>query len=271
MNKRKNPTNIRLTPEEYQLSDKNKDVFSGWSLVTFALSKIKTEVGLHTAVSLHRFFQRIWLITLGSHPYTARASNVCNTNIFWSARCKVRIRVLFISVMYSIQKILVCARLESRFNVDSKLKKLAFASKYKMRCGEVVDHLFSSVMESAIDHHWCTLFSYQPPSFTPSFTFVPHWEIGPHVWTPNGLSLVAGTVIEMLQLPPVALCWIAQSSLISMSLYSPLNSSFFLSLWLLVSNYSLLCLLTEWLDRNASLWHSLGGFSDDHGMGIGWV
>jgi hypothetical protein len=65
----------------------------------------------------------------------------------------VRIRVLFISVMYLIQKILVCAQLESRFNVDSKLKQLAFASKYKMCCSEVVDHLFSSVMESAIDHH----------------------------------------------------------------------------------------------------------------------
>jgi hypothetical protein len=31
---------------------------------------------------------------------------------------------------------------------------------------------------------------------------------------PNGLSLGAGTVIEMFQLPPVALCWIAQSPLI---------------------------------------------------------
>ncbi|KAF8886692.1 hypothetical protein CPB84DRAFT_1787361 [Gymnopilus junonius] len=52
-----------------------------------------------------------------------------------------------------------------------------------------------------------SVFSYQPPSFVPSCPLPSSFSSRlVLVLDPNGLSLGAGAVIVMLQLPPVALC-----------------------------------------------------------------
>jgi len=108
----------------------------------------------------------------------------------------------------------------------------------------VVHYLFSEQLIIA-------LFSYQPPSFVPScpwpLSFSSRLVL---VLDPNGLSLGAGAVIGMLQLPLMVLCWIAQSPLIfimfHLRFYLGLGPWPFYVWWV---NYFLLDFLTDRLSR----------------------
>jgi hypothetical protein len=81
------------------------------------------------------------------------------------------------------------------------------------------------------------------------------------VLDPNGLSLGAGAVIDMFQLPPVALYWIAQSPLIFI-MFLPrkfclsLLMTFFYTQW--VNHFLLFDSLTERLCRCVAYHHGFG-------------